>query len=125
MTAHDTLLRLFAPVLPFVTEEAWSWRAEGSVHRAAWPAADELRQMAGGVDGELLATAADVIAAVRKAKSEAQVSMRTDVARAVISGSRAALDRFALVHADVRAAGRIGAVDQQVGDGTLTVQVCL
>lgn len=125
MTAHDTLLRLFAPVLPFVTEEAWSWRAEGSVHRAAWPAADELRQMAGGVDGELLTTAADVIAAVRKAKSEAQVSMRTDVARAVISGSRAALDRFALVHADVQAAGRIGAVDEQVGDGTLTVQVSL
>ena len=124
-TALDTLLRLFAPVLPFVTEEAWSWRAEGSVHRAAWPTSQELRHAAGDADGELLATAAEVIAAIRKAKSQAQVSMRTEVARAVVSGSRAALDRFAQVQADVRAAGRIGAVEQQVGDGALTVRVSL
>ncbi|NUK14013.1 valine--tRNA ligase [Streptomyces lunaelactis] len=125
ITALDTLLRLFAPVLPFVTEEVWSWRAGGSVHRAAWPVADELRRLAGVADCELLATAAEVIAAVRKAKSEAKVSMRTDVAKAIVTGSRAELDRFALVQADVRAAGRIGAVEQQVGDGAFTVQVSL
>ncbi|WP_237109460.1 valine--tRNA ligase [Nonomuraea sp. MG754425] len=74
--ALDTLLRLFAPFLPFVTEEVWSWWREGSVHHAPWPSVAR-----GGGDPAVLAAASEVLGQVRKAKSEAKLSMRAEVSR--------------------------------------------
>ncbi|WP_405653067.1 valine--tRNA ligase [Streptomyces sp. RK9] len=122
-TALDTVLRLFAPILPFVTEEVWSWYAPGSVHRAAWPSAATPDGEESDPDGSVLATAAEVIAGVRKAKSLARLSMRAEIATVVVRGPQDVLDRFALAAADVRAAGRVGEVVLEVADGALAVEV--
>ncbi|MFK4068363.1 valine--tRNA ligase [Streptomyces sp. NPDC029674] len=120
-TALDVLLRLFAPVLPFVTEEVWSWWRTGSVHRAHWPSASELREHAG--EAAVLGTASEAIAAIRGAKSRAKLSMRADVAQVTVTAPRAILDRFAAAEGDVRAAGRVSAVELREGGDTLRVEV--
>jgi valyl-tRNA synthetase len=122
--ALSAVIRLFAPFLPFVTEEAWSWWQDGSVHRAAWPTADDLGAGIDGADPEVLAVASEVIAATRKAKSEAKVSMRTEVASVQVAGPAPALERVALAAGDLRSAGRIARI-AQVATAADTLQVTI
>jgi valyl-tRNA synthetase len=120
--ALSVQLRLFAPVLPFVTEEVWSWWQSGSVHRAPWPVSSELP--AGG-DPAVVTVAAEALAGVRKAKSDAKQSMRADVETATVV---APADQVALVEAartDLIDAGRIATLSVVAGDGPLTVAVVL
>jgi len=110
-TALDVLLRLFAPVLPFATEEVWSWWREGSVHAQSWPDADAFRP---GDDAEpvLLDRAARVLAEVRKAKSGAKTSQRTPVTRLVVTGSP---EHYRPVEGDLRNAAVVEGDVEYVG----------
>src|SRR5690606_35082723 len=108
--ALSVLLRLFAPFLPFATEEVWSWwHEEGqSVHRARWPEPAELTDVVGAeADADTFGTASELIGSVRRAKSEAQLSMRTEVDHAQVRGRAADVDVINQVIDDIQAAGRI------------------
>jgi len=122
--ALHVLLRLFAPFMPFVTEEVWSWWQDGSVHLAAWPspALPELR--AAGGDPAVLATAAAVLGQVRKAKSEAKVSIKAEAAQVIVHGSAAEVARAS--SGDLRTAGNITELTIVAGsDGELATEVIL
>ena len=122
--ALDVLLRLFAPFLPFVTEEVWSWTHEGSIHRTPWPTPEELAAAADG-DPALLTDVAVALSAVRRAKTEAKVSMRTEVARAVVRGPADALEHVRLAGSDLADTGRIAVLEFEAVDGPLAVDVTL
>ncbi|MCC2309002.1 valine--tRNA ligase [Cellulomonas chengniuliangii] len=120
--ALDTLLRLFAPVLPFATEEVWSWWREGSVHRAPWPTSEPLRAAAGDADPAIVGAAGAALAALRKVKSEAKASMRTEIAKVTLVVPPAMTAGVEIALSDVRAAGRVvGELDLVSEDGESVV----
>ena len=87
LVALDTLLRLFAPYLPFVTEEVWSWWRPGSVHRAAWPTPAEVLEPIGGADAAALAmreSTQSALAEVRRLKSILKKPTKAVIATAIL-----------------------------------------
>ena len=76
----SALQRLLAPILPFAAEETWSWWQSGSIHAQPWP-----EPVAAGGDPDLIDPVLEVLARVRRTKTEAKVSQRAEVARLVVT----------------------------------------
>ncbi|MHB8681244.1 MAG: valine--tRNA ligase [Acidimicrobiales bacterium] len=120
--ALSVLLRLLAPFLPFVTEEVWSWWHDGSIHLAPWPSLEELpvgREEGSGV----LDTAADVLGAVRRAKTAAKQSMRAAVDRVVVTDTADRLALLAAAEDDLRDAGTITVLETRTGEPDVLVEL--
>jgi valyl-tRNA synthetase len=121
--ALRVLQRLFAPVLPFVAEEVWSWWQGGTVHRAAWPTTAEL-PAADGADEGVLDVASEVISGIRKGKSDQKLSIRTEVGTLAVFAAPDRLDALRVVLGDVQAAGRVRDVELVPSeDGELVTRV--
>lgn len=122
--ALSVMLRLFAPFLPYISEEIWSWEfadktGRRSIHQAPWPKPEEIPQVAlrhlpgspvpadGKPDhNDLFEIAVAALGAVNKSKSESGVS----VGRAIVSLKLACHPQtaalFRLVESDVMGAVR-------------------
>ncbi|MHB1163792.1 MAG: valine--tRNA ligase [Candidatus Nanopelagicales bacterium] len=124
-TALSVQLRLFAPVLPFTTEEVWSWWQEGSVHRQPWPDAAGIEVLAGGADAALVDDVSTVLGLVRKAKSVAKASMRAPVDSAVVTAPADQAARLRTASGDLAATGSIAGLGIVDGTGPMDVRVVL
>jgi valyl-tRNA synthetase len=118
--ALDAVARLLAPYLPYACEEVWSWWRDGSVHLASWP---EAALAPAGAEVVPLAAASQVIAAVRRAKSQAKLPLRAPVARAVVEGPPALLAAARAAEADLAAAGRVAAFEYRERPEAATLEV--
>jgi len=123
LAALSVLLRLFAPFLPFATEEVWSWWQEGSIHCAPWPTSAELEALAG--DGSATARVRDqaiydwavrVLFEVRKQRSEAKQPLKVPIVRVDIRAGRDELGWMPAVEADLKSALRVQRFELREGD---------
>jgi valyl-tRNA synthetase len=120
--ALRSFLRLFAPFLPYVTEEVWSWRFAGqgedrSVHGSSWPDTGELGE-APPADAELAYLAAlEVSQKIRGAKTQAKRSLRWEVTRLSVTGGAADVEALRLVLDDVIASGAVADAAVQLEAG--------
>ena len=128
-TALSVLQRLLAPFLPYATEEVWSWWHTGSVHAAEWPAprgtesAEDAVGTVGG--GAVVALASRAIAAIRKAKSDAKLSMRSPVEHVRVEGPVSELETLESIADDLRAAGNVTRLVLQPAEPPLRFDVTL
>jgi len=125
--ALSTLQRLLAPLLPFVTEEVWSWWQSGSVHQSQWPTTTELTQgLASGSNEELLDAICSAIGVLRRAKTEAKVSQRAVVTEASFVTSINAASAITAGWADIADAGSVEKWSISTADtNEITVNVTL
>jgi valyl-tRNA synthetase len=118
----DVLLRLFAPMLPYITEEVWSWtlaeeRGQPSIHGAPWPGEADFAAIPAPADAAVFDAAVACLGAINKAKSEGGVSVGRGVRSLRLRASEATLARLTPVASDVMASARVErhAVESAVG----------
>ena len=120
ITTH-TLLKLFAPFIPFVTEEVWSWWQEGSIHLQSWPKSSEIiTNKSIGIDP--LNNVTWILSEVRKVKTENKQSMKAEVKTLEIWAKAEVIEQVKDAQKDLIAAGNIKDLKLTVSDSEIKVK---
>jgi valyl-tRNA synthetase len=106
----NVVLRLFAPVVPTIADEVWSWvfaeeTGHPSIHKAPWPTIEEFDSIPAPEEPGSFPAACDAISAIRKAKSESGVSLNRELLSLVLEADESGKSNLRLVLDDVAAAG--------------------
>jgi valyl-tRNA synthetase len=119
----STFLRLFAPILPYITEEVWSWRmAEGdgggrSIHTSPWPSLEESAAVP-VPEGEIFTAAVEVLGKIRGRKSEEHKSLKWPVVELEIVAGADDMAALEPVFEDVLRAGCVAPDAVKTAEGS-------
>ena len=133
--ALHVLVRLFAPVLPYITEELWSWDnatdadplpAACSVHRAAWPDTAEFASLTLPASASSFAAAKASLASIHRYKTQASVSLARAIDSIQLAAHPSTIRTAEAVAADVMSAVRATSFelveDDSLAAGQFTVR---
>ena len=126
--ALSALQRLFAPLLPFVTEEVWSWWQPDSIHLGPWPTSGEILSDIVTLDNgeDLLSAVGEVLSQIRRSKTEGKTSQRTAIEHLKIFATTTQLNFISSCMDDLRNAGGLSEVEMVAHDqNAIAVQVRL
>ncbi|MGA0365894.1 MAG: valine--tRNA ligase [Ilumatobacteraceae bacterium] len=118
--ALSALQRLLAPFIPFATESVWRWWQSGSVHTASWPSAEEFSTSG---DDAILDPVGEVLAQIRRSKTEAKTSQKTPVSLASVRASSAHCAAIESARAEITDAGSVESWELNTDDSLSTPSV--
>ena len=118
--ALSVLQRLLAPFIPFATESVWRWWQSGSVHTASWPSAAEFSTSG---DDAILDPVGEVLAQIRRSKTEAKTSQKTPVSLASVRASSAHCAAIESARAEITDAGSVESWEMNTDDSLSTPSV--
>jgi valyl-tRNA synthetase len=111
--ALSVMQRLFAPHIPFATEEVWSWWKQNSIHLAQWPTVAEITGDTKHIDAfeMMLDSACNVIGVIRRTKTEAKLSQRAEVEYTSVSATDVQIALLKACIGDLQNAGVVPAIE--------------
>ncbi|MSR88669.1 MAG: valine--tRNA ligase [Candidatus Margulisbacteria bacterium] len=128
--ALKTFLCLFAPFLPYVTEEIWSWRFSNgkSLHKTSWPTYSDYDGGFHPTYSLVFDSAMIAMAKIRGTKSDHKQSLKCPVKRLVIhNNDQKMLDYYKFAKSDICFAGVVAPEDCffELRDGEPGIEVVL
>lgn len=108
----SVLVRLFAPVLPYITEEIWSWvyakeTGKESIHAASWPNGSDFEGIIPPENPELFDQAVACVSAMRKFKTDNSLSAGRKINRLTLQAQSKTLELLKPCMADCMAAAYV------------------
>ncbi len=114
--AMSTILRLFAPFLPFITDEVWSWYWRdndilnqndrgASIHKASWPTVEQC--FPPGAKRDVFDLSVDILSHIRRVKSEQNRSIKYQTNLLTLHGNPVTLIKAKTAIGDILAAGNV------------------